>query len=134
GLAAVELLAGRGILAALGHSDARYAEAMSAISAGARVATHLFNAERSPHHREPGLVGAMLDRDEVTVELIADGVHLHPSVLSSAARRKPGRFALVTDAVAAAGVGDGDYGHGSRRVHVRDGVARLAGSGVLAGS
>jgi N-acetylglucosamine-6-phosphate deacetylase len=134
GLATVELLTSRGILAALGHSDATYAEAMSAIAAGARVATHLFNAERPPHHREPGLVGALLDRDEVTVELIADGVHLHPSVLGSAARRKPGRFALVTDAVAAACVGDGDYGHGSRRVQVRDGVARLAGSDVLAGS
>src|SRR6478672_8367908 len=80
GLATVERLADGGVLAALGHSDAGYEVAQAAIDAGARVATHLFNAERALHHREPGLVLALLERDEVTVELVADGVHLHPSV------------------------------------------------------
>ena len=134
GLATVERLAARGVLAALGHSDAGYEMAHAAIDAGARVATHLFNAERALHHREPGLVLALLERDEVTVELIADGVHLHPAVLRSAAVRKPSRFTLVTDAMAAAAVGDGDYLLGTSNVQVRNGVARLAGTGVLAGS
>lgn len=134
GLATVERLVARGVLAALGHSDAGYEVAQAAIDAGARVATHLFNAERALHHREPGLVLALLERDEVTVELVADGVHLHPAVLRAAAGRKPARFVLVTDAIAAAGVGDGDYALGTRNVQVRNGVARLAGSGVLAGS
>lgn len=134
GLATVERLSAGGVLAALGHSDAGYETAQAAIDAGARVATHLFNAERALHHREPGLVLALLERDEVTVELIADGVHLHPAVLRSAAIRKPSRFALVTDAMAAAAVGDGDYLLGTRNVQVRKGVARLARTGVLAGS
>lgn len=134
GLAAVAALADRGIVPALGHSDADYRTAHQAIDAGARVATHLFNAARAPHHREPGLVLALLEREEVTVELIADGVHLHPSVLRSAARRTPSRFALVTDAMAGAGVGDGDYVLGGRHVRVTDGVATLAGTDVLAGS
>src|SRR3954471_8111182 len=134
GLATVKQLAAGGVLPALGHSDAVYEVAQAAIDAGARVATHLFNAARSLHHREPGLVLALLERDEVTVELIADGVHLHPSVLRAAARRKPSRFTLVTDAMAAAGVGDGDYSLGTREVRVTDGVARLTGTDVLAGS
>jgi N-acetylglucosamine-6-phosphate deacetylase len=134
GLATVERLAAGGVLAALGHSDAGYEMAQAAIDAGARVATHLFNAERALHHREPGLVLALLERDEVTVELIADGVHLHPAVLRAAAVRKPSRFALVTDAMAAAAIGDGDYLLGTGNVQVRKGVARLARTGVLAGS
>jgi N-acetylglucosamine-6-phosphate deacetylase len=134
GLEAVQRLVAGGVIAALGHSDAGYEVAQAAIDAGARVATHLFNAARAPHHRDPGLVLALLDRDEVTAELIADGVHLHPAVLRFAAGRRPGRFVLVTDAMAAAGVGDGDYAFGARHVRVRDGVARLHGTGVLAGS
>jgi N-acetylglucosamine-6-phosphate deacetylase len=134
GLATVERLVAGGVLAALGHSDAGYEVAQTAIDAGARVATHLFNAERAMHHREPGLVLALLERDEVVVELIADGVHLHPAILRSAAVRKRSRFALVTDAMAAAAVGDGDYMLGTRNVQVRKGVARLATTGLLAGS
>ena len=134
GLEMVGTLVERGVLAAVGHSDADYEVAQSAIDAGAKVATHLFNAERRLHHREPGLVLACLERDEVTVELIADAVHLHPAVLRDAATRKPARFALVTDAMAATGAGDGDYSFGGRSVRVRDGVARLPESGVLAGS
>ena len=134
GLAAVEQLAAAGVVPALGHSDATYDQAHAAVDAGVRVATHLFNAERAVHHREPGLVAALLEREEVTVELIADGVHLHPAVVKLAADRARGRFALVTDSMAAAGLGDGDYDFGIRRVEVRDGAVRLAGRDVLAGS
>lgn len=134
GLAAVAHVARRGVVVALGHSNATYAEGHRAVDAGASVATHLFNAERVPHHREPGLVLALLERDEVTVELIGDGIHLHPAVLREAARRKPERFALVSDAMAAAGVGDGTYRLGSLVVEVRGPEARLSTNGTLAGS
>jgi N-acetylglucosamine-6-phosphate deacetylase len=134
GLEAAAHLARRGVVVALGHSDATYAHGHLAVDAGATVATHLYNAERVPHHREPGLVLALLERDEVTVELIADGVHLHPAVLREAARRKPDRFVLVSDAMAAAGVGDGTYRLGSLAVEVRGSEARLTPNGTIAGS
>ena len=89
------------------------------------VGTHLFNAMRPLHHRDPGPVGALLD-SPVDVELIADGVHLHPAVLRTVFAAKPGRCILVTDAMAAAGAPDGDYALGPMAVEVRDGVARLA--------
>jgi N-acetylglucosamine-6-phosphate deacetylase len=134
GMEAAAHLARRGVIVALGHSDAAYADGHRAVDAGATVATHLYNAERVPHHREPGLVLALLERDEVTVELIADGIHLHPAVLREAARRKPDRFVLVSDAMAGAGVGDGTYRLGSLEVEVRDSVARLTTNGAIAGS
>ncbi|QGF23445.1 N-acetylglucosamine-6-phosphate deacetylase [Raineyella fluvialis] len=134
GLAAVRHLAEAGVIVAPGHSHATYAEANLAIDEGARVATHLFNAERPIHHREPGLVVALLERPEVTVELIADGVHLHPAMVGDIARIKRGRFVLVTDAMAAAGSEDGDYELGPLKVEVRGGVARLAHGGAIAGS
>jgi N-acetylglucosamine-6-phosphate deacetylase len=134
GMEAAAYLAGRGVIVALGHSGATYAEGRAAIDAGASVATHLYNAERVPHHREPGLVLALLERDDVTVELIADGVHLHPAMLREAALRKPDRFVLVSDAMAAAGVGDGTYRLGSFLVEVRGPEARLTTNGTIAGS
>ncbi len=138
GLAAVRLLTERGVAAALGHSDATYAQAREAIGAGARVGTHLFNAMRRPHHREPGLVLALVEDERVIVELIADGTHLHPAVLAAAARRARDRFVLVSDATAATGVGDGDFRLGPLDVTVRGGTARLTGStadaGTIAGS
>ncbi|PUA80381.1 N-acetylglucosamine-6-phosphate deacetylase [Nocardioides currus] len=134
GLDAVRRLADRGVIAALGHSDATYALAHAAVDAGVRVATHLYNAARAVHHREPGLVLALLEREEVTVELIADGIHLHPAVLRDAAVRASGRFALVSDAMAAAGAADGSYRLGGLQVAVVDGVARLVPGGAIAGS
>lgn len=104
--------------------------------AGARLGTHLFNAMRPLHHRDPGPVGALLD-SPVEVELIADGVHLHPAVLRMVFAAAPGRAVLVTDAMAAAGAPDGDYRLGPMAIEVRDGVARLAdgnGTGAIAGS
>lgn len=134
GIEAVRLLADRGVLAALGHSDASYAQACTAIDAGATVATHLYNAERGIHHREPGPVPALLDAPGVVVELIADGVHVHPAMVAFAARRARGGFVLVTDAMAAAGAADGDYLLGPLEVRVTEGVARVVATGAIAGS
>lgn len=137
GLDAVAQLAGAGVVVAIGHTDATYDIARRALDGGASVGTHLFNAMRPLHHREPGPVGALLDSD-ADVELIADGVHLHPSVLRTALHAKRGRSVLVTDAMAAAAAVDGDYRLGQMAVEVRDGVARLAGeragAGAIAGS
>jgi N-acetylglucosamine-6-phosphate deacetylase len=136
GIAAVRQIADAGVLPAIGHTDATYDVACEALDAGARLGTHLFNAMRPLHHRDPGPVGALLDAP-VDVELIADGVHLHPAVLRTVFAAKPGRCILVTDAMAAAGAADGDYRLGPMAIEVRDGVARLAdgsGHGSIAGS
>ncbi|RYB92650.1 N-acetylglucosamine-6-phosphate deacetylase [Nocardioides glacieisoli] len=136
GIDAVRRLVDAGVLAAIGHTDATYDEARAALDAGARLGTHLFNAMRPLHHRDPGPVGALLD-SPVDVELIADGVHLHPALLRTVFAAKPGRCILVTDAMAAAGAPDGDYALGQMAVEVREGVARLAspdGDGAIAGS
>lgn len=132
---AVRLMAGAGVVAAVGHTAATYDEVRAAIDAGATVATHLFNAMRPVNHREPGPVVALLADERVTVELIADGVHLHPAVVRlAAAAAGAGRVALVTDAMAATGAGDGSYRLGDMDVVVRDGVARLVEGGNIAGS
>jgi N-acetylglucosamine-6-phosphate deacetylase len=115
-----------GVTVAVGHTDATADVTLTAIDEGATHATHLFNGMRPFHHREPGAVGALLDRDEVTCELIADGVHLHDIAIRLAARAaRPGRLVLVSDAMAAAGMPDGRYQLGSKRVTVAGGVARL---------
>jgi N-acetylglucosamine-6-phosphate deacetylase len=134
-LTAVKRLTSAGVLAALGHTDATEALVLPAIDAGATVATHLFNGMRPLHHREPGPIGTLLDDERVTVELICDLVHVHPSVIRMAARHAgPTRTVLVTDAIAAAGVGDGVYDVGGLAVTVTDGVPTLAGGASLAGS
>ena len=123
----VQAAARAGVTVAIGHTDATAEVTSAAIDAGATHATHLFNGMRPPHHREPGAAGALLDRDEVTCEVIADGVHLHDMTIRLAARAAgPGRLVLITDATAAAGMPDGSYRLGSRRVNVAGGVARLA--------
>ncbi|WP_193607525.1 N-acetylglucosamine-6-phosphate deacetylase [Nocardioides lijunqiniae] len=134
GLDAVRRLTAAGVVAAIGHTEATYDEARAALDAGARVGTHLFNAMRPLHHREPGPIAALLETPDAYVELIADGVHVHPAALRLAAEVKPGRIALVTDAMAAAAAADGDYRLGRMTVTVRDGVARLAEGGAIAGS
>jgi len=127
-----------GVVAAVGHTDATADVTSAAVDAGASHATHLFNGMRPLHHREPGPAGALLDRDEVSCEVIADGVHLNDIVIRVAARAcGPGRLVLITDAMAAAGMPDGRYRLGSVRVDVAGGVARLAaegGPGAIAGS
>ena len=102
GLAAVGRVVEAGAVAALGHTDATHVVTREALDAGATVATHLFNAMRPVHHREPGPVVALLDDLRATVEVIADGVHVHPAMVRRAVTTKgAGRVALVTDAMAA---------------------------------
>ena len=128
--ALIKAAARAGVTAAAGHTDATADVTSAAVDIGVSHATHLFNGMRPLHHREPGPVGALLDRDEVTCEVIADGVHLHDTVIRLAARAAcPGRLVLVTDAMAAAGMPEGSYRLGSTRVDVAGGVARLAGGG-----
>lgn len=122
------------IVVALGHSDAGYEQARAAIEAGASHVTHAFNAMRPFHHRDPGLLGAALESPGVTLELIADGVHVHPAAARLLARAAgPGRVALVSDAVPPAGLSEGSFGSGRRRARlVADRV--LLPDGTIAGS
>jgi N-acetylglucosamine-6-phosphate deacetylase len=134
GLDAVRRITAAGIVAAIGHTDATYDVARAALDAGAGVGTHLFNAMRGLHHREPGPGAALLEHPDAYVELIADGAHLHPAIVRLAAHAKPHLTVLVTDAMAAAGAEDGDYHLGPMKVRVRDGLATLAETGAIAGS
>ncbi len=128
--ALIKAAAQAGVIAAVGHTDATAHVTSAAVDAGASHATHLFNGMRPLHHREPGPAGALLDRDEVSCEVIADGVHLHDTAIRLAARVSgPGRLVLITDAMAAAGMPDGSYRLGPVRVEVEGGVARLAAAG-----
>jgi N-acetylglucosamine-6-phosphate deacetylase len=121
-----------GVIAALGHSDATYAQAMAGFAAGATLATHVFNGMGPLHHREPGVVGAALDSG-LACEVINDGAHVHAAIIRLIAS-DPKRLVLVTDAIDAAGAGDGDYVLGGQAVRVVDGHARLKSTGALAGS
>lgn len=135
GIESVRLLADHGVIAAVGHTDATYDQTHEAIAAGVTVATHLFNAMPPLQHREPGPITALLEDERVTVELINDGVHLHPAVLRLAFEAAGAhRVAFITDAMDAAGFGDGEYRLGELAVTVRDGVARLTEGGSIAGS
>ncbi|MFD8611385.1 N-acetylglucosamine-6-phosphate deacetylase [Streptomyces sp. NPDC059631] len=135
GLDSVRLLAERGVIAAIGHTDATYEQTVEAIDAGATVATHLFNAMPTLGHRAPGPIAALLEDERVTVELINDGVHLHPAALELAFHHAgAARVAFITDAMDAAGSGDGRYLLGPLEVDVTDGVARLVEGGSIAGS
>ncbi|MCW2609729.1 MAG: N-acetylglucosamine 6-phosphate deacetylase [Cryptosporangiaceae bacterium] len=133
---AMELIArlrDRGVVAAVGHTDATYAQTTAAFVAGAGLVTHLFNGMRPLHHRDPGPVAAALARPGVVCEVIGDGVHLADQVVTLLfATLGPDRIALVTDAMAAAGCADGAYTLGTLAVAVRDGVARTA-TGAIAG-
>ncbi|MFJ1914254.1 N-acetylglucosamine-6-phosphate deacetylase [Streptomyces sp. NPDC088147] len=135
GIDSVRLLVEHGVIAAVGHTDATYEQTMRAIDAGATVATHLFNAMPPLGHRAPGPIAALLEDERVTVELINDGTHLHPAALELAFHRAGAdRVAFVTDAMDAAGFGDGRYQLGPLAVEVKEGVARLVEGGSIAGS
>ena len=129
----IDELVARRVCVSLGHSNATAEEARRAFERGARAVTHLFNAMRPFAHRDPGLAGAALARADVAVQLIVDGVHLAPETVLLAWHAARGRLAVVSDAVAAAGLGDGVYRLGGVEVHVTSGVCRRA-DGVLAGS
>jgi N-acetylglucosamine-6-phosphate deacetylase len=124
-----------GVVVALGHTDASYEQIRRAVELGATVGTHLFNAMRPLHHREPGPALALLADPRVTVELIADGVHVHPAVLRAVIEAAGAdRVALVTDATAAAGLGDGEFRLGTMQIDVVEQVARVRGTTTIAGS
>ncbi|MFM7599562.1 MAG: N-acetylglucosamine-6-phosphate deacetylase [Actinomycetota bacterium] len=133
-VASIERIVAAGAVAAIGHTGADADHARTALDAGATVATHLFNAMPPLLHRAAGPVGVLLSDPRVVVELIADGHHLGPEVVSLTMMTARERSALITDAMAAAGAGDGTYVLGDLRVQVTDGVARLASNGSLAGS
>jgi N-acetylglucosamine-6-phosphate deacetylase len=126
----IDRLVGDGDVAAVGHTDARYDDAAAGCARGATLLTHAYNGMRPVHHREPGPVAAALDAG-ATCEVINDQIHVHPAAVRLIAH---GRVALVTDAIDAAGRGDGRYNLGGQDVVVGAGQARLARNGALAGS
>jgi len=133
-LDAISWLADRGVVASAGHTDADYETALEAFGRGLSHVSHLYNGMRGLHHREPGILGAALTDGRVSVELIADGLHVHPAALRLAALCKgPAKTVLVSDSVKPAGLPDGEYTIRGRRVTLRDGVVWLPG-GVIAGS
>jgi N-acetylglucosamine-6-phosphate deacetylase len=134
-LAAIERIVDRGVVAAIGHTEATYEQTRAAIAAGATVGTHLFNAMRPINTREPGPIIALIEDSRVTVELITDGVHVDPALYRHVAHSAgPDRVSLITDAMAATGMADGVYHLGPVAVDVVDGVARVAGTDTIAGS
>lgn len=134
GLDAVAQLVEAGVVVAVGHTEADAEMMRAAVDRGATMLTHAFNAMNGIHHRSPGPIPAATADERVTVELILDGVHVHPDVARMLLDAAPGRVALVTDAMAAAASADGDYTLGTLRVAVRDGIAVLTGTGTIAGS
>ncbi|MCJ7739548.1 MAG: N-acetylglucosamine-6-phosphate deacetylase, partial [Anaerolineae bacterium] len=128
------LLRDAGVVPALGHSNTDYATASAALAGPFAHVTHAFNAQRGFHHREPGVLGAVMASDGVTAELIADTVHVHPGAMKVLVRcLGPDRVVLITDAMAAAGLGDGQYVLVGHKVLVENGVARQS-NGTIAGS
>lgn len=133
-LEAIRTLRAAGVIVAVGHTTGDADVARAAFSAGATLLTHAFNAMPGIHHRHPGPIPVAIGNDDVVLELIADGVHVSPPVLALAFTAAPGHIALVTDAMAAADAPDGDYELGGLAVTVHEGVARLTGTDVIAGS
>ena len=135
-LAAVARLAEAGVLVSVGHSDATARQVAQAADYGARMVTHLFNAQRPLHHREPGVVGQALTDQRLTSSLIADMRHVAPPVCVMAFRAAPGRICAVTDAAACAGMPPGRYLLGGEPIELPpgDGEPPVRGDGVLAGS
>lgn len=133
-IAAVAQFVDADVRVAVGHTGADYETSLQAFDAGASILTHAFNGMRGMHHRAPGPVVAAMHAPQVTLEIVNDGVHIHPDVVALAFRGAPGRVALITDAMDAAGFRDGDYMLGSLEVVVDQGVARLSSSGSIAGS
>jgi N-acetylglucosamine-6-phosphate deacetylase len=135
-LEAISWLNNHGIVAALGHTDATYEEVEAAVEAGLSHGVHTFNAMTGLHHRKPGVVGAMLSDDRLSCEIIADGIHVHPAAIRILARMKQdGNLILITDAMSATGMADGEYTLGDLPVVVENGIATLKSNrDSLAGS
>lgn len=133
-LEAIAWLKERDVIVSAGHTGATFAQATEAVDAGVRHFTHCFNAMTGLHHREPGVVGAAMYHEQMSTELIADGIHVHPAVMKILYRVKTAeRLALVSDSMRAAAMGEGTYDLGGQEVHVQDNQAKLA-DGTLAGS
>lgn len=129
----IEMLAAEGLVVALGHTDADAATSHAAFDRGARSVTHIFGAQRPWKHRDPGISGAALVRDDVFITAIVDGVHLAPEAVQLAAHAAGDRFVLMTDAISAAGRPDGRHHLGDRTIILSNGACRLE-NGTLAGS
>jgi N-acetylglucosamine-6-phosphate deacetylase len=134
GMDALHQLTAAGVPVAVGHTDATYEKTREAFEAGATILTHAFSGMNSLHHRAPGPVLAAIRSPAVTLEVINDGVHLHPEIVRLAFDEAPNRIALITDAMAGTGAPDGTYLLGTLEVAVRSGIARLAGGNQIAGS
>lgn len=132
----IRYLRSKGIVAAAGHTDASYEEIMAAVEVGLHHSVHMFNAMTPLHHRKPGTAGAILSSPQMSAEIIADGIHVHPAAISIIAKLKTDEnFILITDAMSAAGLGNGEYMIGDLPVIVQDHVCTLKESpGTLAGS
>lgn len=134
-LGLIRTLTAEGIIAACAHTDASYEEIRFAVENGLRHAAHVFNAMTGLHHRQPGTVGAVLTDPHISAEIICDGHHVHPACISLLADvKRHDNLLLVTDAISAAGLGDGAYKVSGLDVVVEDGIARLEKGGALAGS
>ncbi|MGO4546356.1 N-acetylglucosamine-6-phosphate deacetylase [Paenibacillus sp. 2TAB23] len=134
GMELISFLKEMGVVIAIAHSDASYEEAKQAFAAGASHVTHCFNGMRPIHHRDPGLVVAAFEEEHVSLQAIVDGIHLHPAIVRMMHRLKgPNGMVLITDALQAMGLGDGNYVFGGHHVTVTEGVARLE-DGTLASS
>jgi N-acetylglucosamine-6-phosphate deacetylase len=134
-LEAIEFLDQRGVVPSIGHTNASYEETAAGIDAGAQAATHLFNAMRAFNHRDPGPIPALLDDERIYSEIVADPVHLHPGTMRFAFDTSlPAWTLLVSDAMDAAGLDDGRYMLGRHEIEVVAGVAKVAGTDVIAGS
>jgi N-acetylglucosamine-6-phosphate deacetylase len=134
-LETIAWLAEKGINTACGHTDALYDEVIAAADAGLSQAVHTYNAMRGLHHREPGTLGAVLTDNRIAAELIADGVHVHPGAIRLLVAAKPeDKIILITDAMSAAGMPDGEYSLGGLAVVVKNNEARLLEGNALAGS
>ena len=137
-LEAISRFTSAGVRVAIGHTAADYEETAQAFDAGASILTHAFNAMPGIHHRAPGPILAAVDAPHVTIELINDGVHVAAPAARLVTKLAPGRVALITDAMAATGLGDGQYTLGSQPVHVENSVARIldgeGAAGAIAGS
>jgi N-acetylglucosamine-6-phosphate deacetylase len=131
---AIRFLTEQKVTVAIGHSDATYDQARSAIDAGATVVTHMFNALPALDHRNANITNAVLSDPNIFFELILDGVHVNRSAVQILLQIAPGRIILITDAMSAAGGSDGDYTIGELEVQVNAGVATLRSNGSLAGS
>ena len=133
-LAAVRRLTGAGVRVAVGHSDATHGVVVAAADAGATLVTHLYNAQRGLHHREPGVVGAALTDPRLTSGLIVDGAHVLPAAVGVALTAAPGRIMLVTDAVAAFGMAPGRYLLGGEEISLVEGRPPVRTDGTIAGA